>query len=90
MDDLFRSWCRDFLDDQIQIMKPRAIIALGRYARLEFKWHKGLVGTRERAGIEFRAAALTHPSAPTYFERMGDGRPRISHEATVLRQVAGI
>jgi hypothetical protein len=43
-DESFRAWCRDFLDDQIRIMEPRAIVTLGSHARKEFKWPKGLVG----------------------------------------------
>ena len=84
----FRDWCRAFLDDQIRLMQPRAIVTLGDEPRKEFTWQWGYAGNQARAGIEFEGAALMHPSSPTFFQRMPDGRQRIDHLAEILQLVS--
>lgn len=63
-DHSFREWCRAFLDDQIRVMQPRAVVTLGDYPRKEFQWAWGHVGRRTRAGCEFEGAALMHLPRP--------------------------
>jgi len=56
-DQSFVTWCHDFLDEQIQLMRPRVVVALGEPARKDFGWDEGLVDETERAGVAFKGAA---------------------------------
>jgi hypothetical protein len=61
-DSSFVAWCRSFLDEQIQIMKPRVIVTLGVTARDEFGLQFGqIVPSATRAGVDFTALSLHHP-----------------------------
>jgi uracil-DNA glycosylase len=57
----FVGWCRAFLDEQIQLMRPRAVVTLGAAARDEFGLEFGRITHSARAGAS--ALALNHPVA---------------------------
>jgi hypothetical protein len=66
----FAAWCSAFVDEQIQLMRPRVVIALGKPARLGFGWRAdGLIGTAERADVAFKAAAVYDPSTPGHLHQ---------------------
>jgi hypothetical protein len=88
-DPSFRAWCDEFLDEQIQLMRPRAIVTLGRKAREALGWEHGFIGMHERAGVKFNGAALMHPSSPDLYKpRLGTSELIIDHEARVLKEVS--
>lgn len=63
-DPSFVAWCRAFLDEQIRIMQPRAVVTLGALARDEFGMRFGqIITSYVRAGAEFVALSLKHPVA---------------------------
>jgi hypothetical protein len=62
-DSSFKAWCGDFLDEQIQLMRPRAVVALGEWSRKALDWPAGPLGVQRRDDVRFNAAALMHPSA---------------------------
>jgi hypothetical protein len=90
-DDLtFVAWCNAFLDEQIQLMLPRVVIALGKPARLGFRWRAdGLIGTAERAGTTFKAAAVYHPSTPSHLHqpRPDTGEVGWDWQVRILKEV---
>jgi hypothetical protein len=90
-DPLFKAWCSAFLDEQIQLMRPRAVITLGAPAAKAFGWPPGPLGTKERAGLEFKAAALLHPSADYYLRQVRRDTREVErdYQARILREVAG-
>lgn len=88
-DPSFRAWCDAFLDEQIQLMQPRAIVTLGRKAGEAFGWEHGLAGMQQRAGVQFKGAALMHPSAGNLYKpRSGTVELWIDYEARVLKEVS--
>ncbi len=82
----FRAWCEAFLDEQLGIMKPRVVAALGGDAQAELDCSPGSVSRRRRSGVEFTMVGLAHPSAHRYYTRGGDGL--IDSEARLLGEVA--
>jgi hypothetical protein len=68
-DNWFRAWCHDFLAQQISVMRPRTVVALGAPAR---DFLVAMTGDRDHwrpvatttsiDGIPIRAVALSHPS----------------------------
>jgi hypothetical protein len=92
-DPSFVAWCSAFLDEQIQLMRPRVVIALGRPARLGFGWRgDGLIGTAERAGVTFKAAAAYHPSTPSHFyqRRSDTGELGRDWQVRILKEVLAL
>jgi hypothetical protein len=75
-DPSFLAWCRAFLDEQIQLMRPRAIVTLGAVARDEFGLEFGRITHSVRAGAS--AVALKHPVARDR---------RAAEEGAVLREI---
>jgi uracil-DNA glycosylase len=58
-DPSFCARCYAFLDEQIQIMRPRAVATLGATARNEFSPESGRITPVARAGAEFNTVVLT-------------------------------
>ena len=79
----FRSWCEAFLDEQIRVMRPRLVVALGALTQKELGFGPGEYGVLERGGVRFRALGLVHPSHPGYYRRQGQGRV-IEEQAALL------
>jgi uracil-DNA glycosylase family 4 len=90
-DQSFKDWCHDFLDEQIQLMRPRVVVALGEPARKDFSWDEGLVGMTERAGVTFKGAAIYHPSAEFYLRnnvRKDTGEVGWDWQVRILKEVS--
>jgi Uracil DNA glycosylase superfamily len=88
-DPSYCAWCAAFLDEQIQLMRPRAIVTLGDPAAQAFGLQRGFIESRQRAGVTFRAVALMHPSSGwLYRSRAGTTERWIDHEARLLKEVA--
>lgn len=85
----FCSWCDRFLDEQIELMQPRAIVTLGGPAAKRFGLTSGRIEKGAREGVDFAATALMHPSSGhLYKRRMGSSELWIDHEARLLSQVS--
>src|SRR5579875_1682838 len=86
----FRAWCRAFLDEQIQLMRPRAVVTLGGPAAKETGGTSGQVTIRQRAGVEFRAAALMDPSASYWLrqKRPDTGETEMDYQVSLLKEAA--
>jgi hypothetical protein len=82
----FLAWCEAFLDEQIRVMRPRVVIALGTWTQGRLGMHLDTARVANRAGVEFRAGGMTHPSYPRYYERLGEER-RIDLQAAFLRSL---
>ena len=89
-DPSFRAWCSAFLDEQIQLMRPRAVVTLGDPSAKETGWPGGRVTTKQRAGVEFRAAALMHPSASYWLrqKRPDTGETEMDYQVSLLKEAA--
>ena len=61
-DPTFTAWCAAFLDRQIALMRPRAIVPLGGASRLYFGWPDREPGTATVAEHTLRYVCLAHPS----------------------------
>jgi hypothetical protein len=86
----FKAWCVDFLGEQIGLMQPRAVVALGVWSREAFGWPAGPLGVRHCSGIRFNAAALMHPSAevPLREKRADTGEVEWDYQVRILTDVA--
>lgn len=86
----FKAWCMTFLDEQIRLMRPRAVVALGVWSREALAWPAGPVGVRDWAGVRFNAAALMHPSAevPLRDTRADTGEVEWDYQVRILKEVA--
>ncbi len=74
-------------------MRPRVVVALGRPARLGFGWRAdGLIGTAERAGVAFKAAAVYHPSTPSHLHqrRSDTGELGWDWQVRILKEVMAL
>lgn len=78
-----------FLDEQIRLMRPRAIVTLGEPSAERFRLTRGHVEEGSRAGVDFMGTALMHPSSGNLYKpRVGSSELLIDHEARMLRQVS--
>lgn len=92
-DPTFCAWCDAFLDEQIALMRPRAVVTLGGEAARKFGWREHALADAElRAGVRFNGAAVMHPSAGGHLNRMmkGGSERWIDHEVRILRQVVSM
>jgi Uracil DNA glycosylase superfamily len=88
-DPSFCAWCAAFLDEQIQLMRPRAIVTLGDAAAQEFGLQRGRIESKRRAGVTFKAAALMHPSSGWLYRKRDSTTDRwIDQEARILKEVS--
>jgi Uracil DNA glycosylase superfamily len=83
----FHRWCRDFLAEQVRVMEPRLIVALGGDAQLELQVRPGQV-IPPRGGAHYKLVAMQHTSSPTYYMRLSTGGRLIDREAAILRRAA--
>ena len=91
-DPTFCAWCDAFLDEQIKLMRPRAVVALGGEAARKFGWPEhSIADAKPRAGVRFNGAAVMHPSAGGHLNRVKKGASErwMDHEVRILQQVAG-
>ena len=84
----FWKWCERFLAEQMQLMQPRAVVALGTPAQEKLGAAAGQVTRAQMFGVEFALAGLHHPSYPQYYRRVQDGRQLIDDEAELLKRAA--
>jgi hypothetical protein len=86
LDVTFCAWCESFLDEQIQLMRPRVVVALGKPARRRLGLESQKPTRCRRGDVEFVGLALMHPSSPAYYQHL-EGGQRISVEAAALREL---
>jgi hypothetical protein len=86
-DPSFCSWCRAFLAEQMRVMEPRLVVALGADAQRELGVRRGQV-IPPHPGVDYTLVGLQHTSSPTYYMRLSAGR-LIDREAALLKQAAG-
>ena len=84
LDPSFCAWCDAFLNEQLPVMRPRLVVALGRPVRRRLECSAGSVLQVSRGGIDYAMVGLVHPSAPTYHRRLGDMQ-LIDREAAFLK-----
>jgi hypothetical protein len=84
----FTEWCRDFLRQQIEMMRPRAIVFLGVHAREFYGLEEGGPRQGRVAGHETEVLCIGHPSLAHLTWRNFMFGPLIGEDAVVaaLRQ----
>lgn len=86
----FCAWCDAFLDEQIRLMQPRAVVTLGVEAASKLGWPLHAVADAQpRGGVRFKGAAIMHPSAGGHLNSTMRNRTEkwIDHEVRILKQV---
>ena len=88
----FCAWCDAFLDEQIALMRPQAVVTLGQEPARKFGWPEhAIADAKPRAGVRFNGAAVMHPSAGGHLNNVKKGSSErwMDHEVRILRQVVG-
>lgn len=81
--------CRPYLDEEIALVRPRVVVALGRLAATELVGPAPLsqlierIIEVERAGVRFSVVTLPHPSGVSRW--LNDPANRAKHEAALRR-----
>jgi uracil-DNA glycosylase len=82
--------CSSWMDDEIEILRPRLVIPVGRLAIIQFidcaKLEK-VIGRRflvERAGHRFDLIPLPHPSGASPWHKIAPGKQLLEHALKLI------
>ncbi len=82
--------CRRWLDAELQLLRPRLMIPVGKLAITQFlavDKLKDVIGRQyrlERGGVEFDCIPLPHPSGASTWHRMEPGKTLLVQALTML------
>jgi hypothetical protein len=79
----FCGWCERFLDEQIRVMRPALVVALGKEARARLSCEDERALWCSRGGVDFTLIGMTHPSY-TRYEENANGRRFYEQDANRL------